>query len=225
MFDPKTNLAASVEGLSPKRGGRRVRNWIGGVAVVLLLVAGGSWGIEQFDEILAVAGLNVQKKVVEDKDEMEVFRSMSFLPRPGRVEAPDFLLRTLDGQNRSLQQDRGKIVLLNFWATWCPPCIREMPSMQRLYDKFSDKGLEIVAISVDQGNPDGVRKFAEKMKLNFPIVLDPEQVTKQAYQVRALPTTYLIDRTGRVVAVGMGPREWDGEAASDLIAFLLQEKG
>ncbi len=222
-FNPKSNLAASVEGLSKKNRGKGAKVWIGGVAIVLLLVAGGSWGIGQFEGILAVTGLNAPKKI--SSDEMEVFRKMSFLPRPGRVEAPDFLLRTLDGQNRSLQQDRGKVVLINFWATWCPPCIREMPSMQRLYDKFQPQGLEVVAISVDQGNPDSVRKFAEDLELNFPIVLDPEQVAKQAYEVRALPTSYLIDRKGRVVAVGMGPREWDGEAAFGLLEHLLNEKG
>ncbi len=223
IYNAKRNLAMSVEGLGPKRGRKRVQKYIGGVAIVLLLVAAGKWGIDRFDQILEVTGLSAPKDI--SSGEMEVFRKMSFLPRPGRVEAPDFLLRTLDGQNRSLRQDRGKIVLMNFWATWCPPCIREMPAMQRLYDKFRTRGLEIVAVSVDQGNPDAVRKFAEDMKLNFPIVLDPDQTTKQAYQVRALPTTYLIDRKGRVVAVGMGAREWDGEAAFDLIEHLLNEKG
>lgn len=222
-YNAKRNLAMSVEGLGPKRGRKRVQKYVGGVAIVLLLVAAGKWGVDRFDQILEVTGLSAPKDI--SSGEMEVFREMSFLPRPGRVEAPDFLLRTLDGQNRSLRQDRGKIVLMNFWATWCPPCIREMPAMQRLYDKFRTRGLEIVAVSVDQGNPDAVRKFAEDMKLNFPIVLDPDQTTKQAYQVRALPTTYLIDRKGRVVAVGMGAREWDGEAAFDLIEHLLNEKG
>ncbi len=223
IYNPKRNLALSVEGLSPKRGRKRVQAWIGGAAIVLLLVAGGTWVIGQFDQILAVTGLSAPKNI--SSGEMEVFRKMSFLPRPGRVEAPDFLLRTLDGQNRSLRQDRGKVVLMNFWATWCPPCIREMPAMQRLYDKFGTQGLEIVAVSVDQGNPDAVRKFVDDLKLNFPVVLDPDQATKQAYQVRALPTTYLIDRKGRVVAVGMGAREWDGEASFALIEHLLNEKG
>ncbi len=222
-YEPKRNLALSVEGLSPQKRGNRVQVWIGGAALLLFLVAGVSWGIGQFDSILAVTGLSGPKPISDSA--FDVYRKMSFLPRPGRVGAPDFLLKTLDGQNRSLQQDRGKVVLMNFWATWCPPCIREMPAMQRLYEKFRAQGLEIVAVSVDQGNPDAVRKFAENLKLNFPIVLDPEQVTKQAYQVRALPTTYLIDRKGRVVAVGMGAREWDGESAFGLVEHLLKEKG
>ncbi len=114
---------------------------------------------------------------------------------------------------------------MNFWATWCPPCIREMPAMQRAYDKFKDRGFQIIAISVDLGNSDAVRKFTESLKLNFQVLLDPENRVKQAYRVRALPTTYLIDRAGRVVAYGMGAREWDSEAAFDLIAHLLKEKG
>ncbi|MDP7664861.1 MAG: TlpA disulfide reductase family protein [Nitrospinota bacterium] len=150
---------------------------------------------------------------------------MSFLPLAGRTEAANFFLKTLDGQNRSLSQDKGNIILMNFWATWCPPCIREMPAMQRAYDKFKDRGFQIIAISVDLGNSDAVRKFTESLKLNFQVLLDPENRVKQAYRVRALPTTYLIDRAGRVVAYGMGAREWDSEAAFDLIAHLLKEKG
>lgn len=222
-YEPKRNLALSVEGLSPKNRGGRAQVWIGATTVILLLVAGGSWGLGQLDSILALTGLGGQKPV--SNDALAVYRKMSFLPRPGRVAAPDFLLKTLDGQNRSLQQDRGKVVLMNFWATWCPPCIREMPAMQRLYERFRGRGLEIVAVSVDQGNPDAVRTFSEELKLTFPIVLDPEQATKQDYQVRALPTTFLIDRKGRVVAVGMGAREWDGEPAFSLIEHLLKEEG
>ena len=97
--------------------------------------------------------------------------------------------------------------------------------MQRLYEKFRGRGFEVVAVSVDQGNSEAVRNFVNKLKLSFPIVLDPDQVTKQAYRVRALPTTFLIDRLGRVVALGMGAREWDGEAAFGLIEHLLGEKG
>ncbi len=78
---------------------------------------------------------------------------------------------------------------------------------------------------MDQGGSDAVREFEENLKLSFPILLDPENTAKQAYRVRALPTNYLIDRAGRVVAYGMGAREWDGKAAFNLIEHLLKEKG
>ena len=94
--------------------------------------------------------------------------------------APGFTLASLDGGEVSLSDYRGHVVLLNIWATWCPPCIREMLALQSLYDKFGTQGLEIVAVSADQGNPDAVRKFAEDLKLNFPIVLVLALSTTQA---------------------------------------------
>ncbi len=222
-FDPKIVLASGVEGLADRRKGRRVRFWIGMAALLALLVSGAALGLSQFEDIFAAAGLSRPKKV--SGSDLELFRRMSFLPNAERMEAPAYRLKTLDGQNRTLRQDRGKVVLVNFWATWCPPCLREMPAMQRLYEKFRGRGFEVVAVSVDQGNSEAVRKFVNNLKLSFPIVLDPDQVTKQAYRVRALPTTFLIDRLGRVVALGMGAREWDGEAAFGLIEHLLGEKG
>lgn len=118
----------------------------------------------------------------------------------------------------------GKVLLINFWATWCPPCLREMPSMQRLYDKYRSRGFDLLAVSVDQKGVVGVRKFVANLKLSFPILMDPEQRVKQAYRVRALPTNYLLDRRGRVIAWGMGAREWNSEAAHRLIEHLLAEK-
>ena len=222
-FDPKTVLASGIEGLSPFDRKPKVRKRIFLTALFLLLLTGAALGLSKYKEILSYAGLIRPAKA--PVGETEIFRKMSFLPNAGRVEASDFLLKTLDGQNQTLRQERGKIILINFWATWCPPCIREMPAMQRAYDKFKDQGFEILAISVDQGGSDAVREFAENLKLSFPILLDPENTAKQAYRVRALPTNYLIDRAGRVVAYGMGAREWDGEAAFNLIEHLLKEKG
>jgi peroxiredoxin len=222
-FDPKVVLASRVEGLSPRDRRPRGHRLIVLSALLLFLVTGTVLAVSPFEDVFshAVWGPSPQTST----SEIDLFRKMSFLPLAGRTEAANFFLKTLDGQNRSLSQDKGNIILMNFWATWCPPCIREMPAMQRAYDKFKDRGFQIIAISVDLGNSDAVRKFTESLKLNFQVLLDPENRVKQAYRVRALPTTYLIDRAGRVVAYGMGAREWDSEAAFDLIAHLLKEKG
>jgi peroxiredoxin len=223
VFDPKVVLALGVEGLSPVKKRSLARKWIVLVAFFMVLFSGTALLISKNQDLLILFGIQEPKKTTSG--DMEVFRNMSFLPNVHRVEATNFQLKTLDGQNRTLIQDRGKVVLVNFWATWCPPCIREMPSMQLLYEKYKNQGFEIVAVSVDQGSSDTVRKFAEKLNLNFPIVLDPENTVKTAYRVRALPTNYLIDRTGHVVAWGMGARTWDGEKAFALIEHLLKEKG
>ncbi len=160
----------------------------------------------------------------EAGDAALLFRDMSFLKQVKRTAAPRIFLKTLDGQNHSLEQHAGKIVLINFWATWCQPCVREMPSMERLYQKHKARGLEIVAVSLDQGGADAVREFAAKLRLTFPIVLDPGHEAKERYRVRGLPTTYLVDRRGRVAGYGVGPREWDEEAAYALVGHLLDEK-
>jgi peroxiredoxin len=223
VFNPKVVLAMGVEGLSPRRSPSRARKWIVLVTFFLVLFSGAALLISKKQELLALFGLQAQKKTFEG--DLGVFRNMSFLPNVHRVEATNFLLKTLDGQGRTLTQDRGKVVLVNFWATWCPPCIREMPSMQILYEKYRKQGFEIIAVSVDQGNTDAVREFAEKLNLEFSIVLDLENTVKTAYRVRALPTNYLIDRSGRVVAWGMGARTWDRKEAFSLIEHLLKEKG
>ncbi len=222
-FDSKVVLASGVEGLSGGRRRRRTWLWAALLAVLLAALAFVFVRAGGPSRVAALAGLTEGKK--DAVAVRVVFQKMGFLPQVTRAEAPAFVLRALDGQNHSLAQHRGKVVLLNFWATWCPPCVREMPGMQRLYDQYHARGFDIVAVSLDQGNPDAVRDFVQKLNLTYPIVLDPEHKVKQDYRVRALPATYLIDRAGRVIAWGMGAREWDGEAAGNLIAHLLEGKG
>ncbi len=199
------------------------RRWLLALAALALLLALLAWGGGALARIRSILILGGGEAVAPRTS--EVFQGMGFLAQAPRAGAPDFFLPTLEGQNHTLSQHRGKVVLINFWATWCPPCIREMPSMQLLYDKFRAQGFEIVAISLDQGNPDGVREFVQKLNLSFPIVLDAANDVKQLYQVRGLPTSYLVDRQGRVAAWGMGAREWDGPKAHALVAHLLSEKG
>ena len=221
-FDSKVILAESVEGPKRNRAKMRIRNWILGVATFLFLATSVILGTNFFGGILSYNHLAVGEIPAAEK---AIFRKMGFLPNAKRVDAPNFFLRTRDGKSRTLQQDRGKVVLINFWATWCLPCLREMPAMQRVFEKFVNDGLQIVAISVDQGRSDVVWEFVKNLNLKFQILLDPEHTAKRAYQVKALPTTYLIDRVGRVVAYGMGARKWDGEAAFALIESLLKEAG
>ena len=145
------------------------------------------------------------------------------------MAAPALPLRGLDGARAALSDYRGRVVLLNIWATWCAPCRLEMPAMQRAYDRYRDDGLEIVAVAVDdRAGPfpsveDLVRAFVDQLGLTFPVFLDPTGDTERRLGVVALPTTFLIDRDGRVRAREVGGRYWDRSPHIDTIESLLEE--
>ena len=137
--------------------------------------------------------------------------------------APDFEAPLLDGRTPvTLEQYRGKVVLINFWATWCKPCEEEMPAMERLYQALRADGFELLAVSVDKGAPE-VASFRDRMALTFPILLDPDEaVSKGLYQSAGYPESLLIDRNGVVVERYVGPREWDDPAYVERIRDLLR---
>jgi peroxiredoxin len=142
-------------------------------------------------------------------------------PNPVRL-APTFSVPGPDGRAVTLADARGRVVLLNFWATWCAPCREEMPAMDRLFRRFRGEGLTVLAISVDGDGARAVAPFVSQQRLSYPIGLDPTMTVATRYGVRALPSSFLLDRTGRLVALALGPREWDSEAAHAVIAALLR---
>jgi cytochrome c biogenesis protein CcmG, thiol:disulfide interchange protein DsbE len=124
-------------------------------------------------------------------------------------KAPEFALPVLDGQQPlDLASLRGKVVLLNFWATWCKPCEDEMPAMQRLHAALSGDAFELVAVSVDSGDAE-VRAFRDRLALSFPILLDPQKEISRRYQTFRYPESFLIGRDGVVIERYVGPRSWD----------------
>jgi peroxiredoxin len=138
-------------------------------------------------------------------------------------EAPDFTLMGLEGRSVQLRELRGKVVLLNFWATWCAPCQHEMPSMERLYQTFKQTGFVLLAVSMDRQGAEVARPFAAHLKLNFPILLDPASEVSRQYGVRGLPTTYLIDPDGLLIGAVIGARDWHRTETKALIAGLLRQ--
>jgi DsbE subfamily thiol:disulfide oxidoreductase len=137
--------------------------------------------------------------------------------------APEFALPNPDGKKLSLKELRGKLVFLNFWASWCTPCREEMPAMERLYQEFKGNGFEIVAVNVKDTRKDALA-FVKELKLTYPILLDPEGQVGQLYGAWGLPATYLIDAKGIVLARVWGPADWYGPKARNLIKSLLDKK-
>jgi len=127
--------------------------------------------------------------------------------QPG-VEAPDFTFPDLNGREVSLSGHRGKVVLVNIWATWCPPCRQEMPSMQRLYEKFKGGNFEILAIGIDSEGSEAVAPFMRKMNLTFPALLDPGETIRSLYGITGVPESFIIDKKGIVVEKIIGPINW-----------------
>jgi peroxiredoxin len=137
--------------------------------------------------------------------------------------APDFTLVNLENKKVSLKDFRGKLVFLNFWASWCTPCREEMPAMERLYQQYKDKGFVILAISVKDGRSDSLA-FVKELKITYPTALDPEGEVGQLYSVWGLPVTYLIDPKGIILARLWGPADWYSANARGLISSLLDGK-
>ena len=145
------------------------------------------------------------------------------VPKGGLVGnvAPDFTLTDMQGQQVSLSQFRGKVVIINFWATWCPPCREEMPSMERLYRDYQDKGLVMLAVNVDENGQQAVAKFLQRTPHSFPILIDSKNVAQNTYGVFRFPESFIIDRNGVVVEKIIGGRDWMSGSVFKLINFLL----
>lgn len=139
--------------------------------------------------------------------------------------APIFTLKDLRGVEVSLKEFRGKVVLLNFWATWCPPCRKEIPSMVELYKRYKDKGLEIIGVNLDKLGKLEVEKFSLEHKINFPVLLNPSGDVASLYGVVVLPTTIFLDRNGRIRGNRIsGAVDWTAEANLSSIEALLESE-
>lgn len=151
-----------------------------------------------------------------------LLKPLDLMGYPAGTGPPHFNGRTLDARQLSLTELRGKVVVVNFWATWCPGCRSEMPALERLHRELAPRGLTIVGINARE-DKEAVGRYARGLGLTFPLVLDPRGQINALYGVVGLPATFVLGRDGRTVALAVGPRDWAGTAARALIEALLAE--
>lgn len=157
--------------------------------------------------------------------EEELLRKIGAKAIKDKKKAPSFSLPDLNGKKVELRQFKGKVVFLNFWATWCGPCKEEMPSMEALYQQFKDKGFVFLTISVDYEGLRPVKEFLQKHRYTFPVLLDPKCDTLDSYEVKGIPTTLIIDKFGRMRARVVSGRDWKHPDVIELLKLLMEEKG
>jgi peroxiredoxin len=155
---------------------------------------------------------------------------VSFINRSHRVlvlvgdTAPNFTFPGLDGKMVSLTDYRGKVVFLNIWATWCPPCRKEMPSMEKLYQQLKGEDFEILAVSVDTAGATVVGPFMKKYKLSFPALLDTRGTVQNIYGTTGLPESFIVGRKGIIEKIVIGPTDWSTPETVRFFRNLLRKK-
>jgi len=189
-----------------------VARWVGALLVVAMVAGAVAFFslkgdfIEKESKPATIAESNAKKLGIE---------------RPERTKtAPDFALDDLTGKRVTLKQQRGKVVFLNFWATWCAPCIQEMPTMEKLHQDLGKDGLVILAINF-QETPNQVKEFFREHNLTFTALLDRDGKVFELYQAWALPMSAIVNKRGELVGKVMGYRDWHGEEARQLFQELL----
>ena len=171
--------------------------------------------------LLALAGVATPAAQAQDDQAL----SYQFTPLEAPQVAPDFVLPDMDGEPHALQDYRGKVVLVNFWATWCPPCRREMPALERLYQQLGGQGLVVLAVNQWE-DPDHVFAYTGELNVfpTFPILFDPDSSVSEDFGVKGLPTSFLLDQDGRVRYRAIGGRAFDHPEVERTIRALLERR-
>ena len=155
--------------------------------------------------------------------EQDPARALDLIKPNRQQQAKDFNVAALEGGKLRLADLRGKVVFLNLWATWCPPCKEEMPAMERLWQRYKGQGLVVIALSMDSAGVKVVKPFIEQAKYTYRVALDPKMEIAQLYGARSVPSTFIIDRKGALRAIALGPRDWDGQASFAYFDALLKD--
>ena len=158
---------------------------------------------------LSVKDVQIGKNFDQEKSEVGYF-------------APRFTLKNLKGNYEGLENYRGQVVVLNFWATWCAPCRVEMPSFEKLYRRYRSEGVSVLAVTLDKNAKPKIKSFVDEHNLSFPVLLDSKSEVERLYPSMTVPFTYVIDRKGRVVARVDGAKNWESEETFEAIEYLLK---
>jgi peroxiredoxin len=156
--------------------------------------------------------------------ENDLFSKIGIQTIKDKKEAPPFSLENIEGKKVELKNFKGKIVFINFWATWCGPCKEEMPSMEALYKQFREKGFVLLSISVDYAGLKPVKEFIEKNHYTFPVLIDQKCKVLDLYQVNKIPATFIINKKGKMVGKAIAPKNWTNPDVFALMDQLLKEK-
>jgi len=173
--------------------------------------------------VLAYFYLSYREEKIQREREVEyerLYPSLGIQRVDPPEEAEDFTLKTLKGGTVGLKDYRGRLIFLNFWATWCGPCRAEMPSMQRLWEEFKEEDFVILAIDIQEESK-LVSSFMNERGLSFPVLLDEKGKVARSYGIRGIPTTFFLNPEGEIIGKAVGARDWDSEESFELIRELL----
>ena len=184
--------------------------------ITILLLCSGFIAVFVFD------ANPLAKAKPENRNLDRLFDDMGVEKIPPITVPVEIRLQDLNGNGVDISDFKGKIVFLNFWATWCPTCVVEMPSMEKLHRKLKDKDFAVVTISI-QDSAAAVKEFFGKNQLTFTALLDSFGNTPPAFGIRAIPTTFILDKNGRIIGRAMGPREWDSRESIAMFERLVDE--
>jgi len=165
--------------------------------------------------------LLVRLVLAAEGGEGDLFSKMRINPIKGDKKAPDFSLKDLTGKKVEIKDYKGKIIFLNFWATWCVPCKEEMPSLEVLHERFKGEKFVLLTVSVDYEGLKVVHGFLDKHSYTFPVLLDPNGETLDLFEVKGIPITFIIDKKGRVIGRALGPRDWRSPEVFSLVNLLV----
>ena len=176
-----------------------------------------------FPSLFAILIIFSSSSFSSETNREDLFSKVGIQAIKGGKKAPNFSLEDLKGKKSELKHFKGKVIFLNFWATWCGPCKEEMPSMQALYNQFKEKDFVFLTISVDYEGVKPVKEYIEKQRYTLPVLIDPKCETLDLFEVKGIPTTFLIDKKGIMIGRAVGPKDWKKPEVISLVNLLIEK--